>query len=234
MSISYVRKFLMAEIRLRLSKYPCLFYSLYRYRDRTQRLGVVKDTDIVIEGYPRSANSFAVIAFETAQECNLSIAHHLHVPVQVEYGIRYGLPTLVLIRDPMDAAVSLVIRQPYRTVAQALREYIQFYDHILSLPRQKYVVADFSTVTTEFGQVIDFMNDRFGTDYNRFDHTEENEQEVFETLQMISPTGRHKSMRGSWPSEKRDKKKKEVRAELDTPEYAPLLQRCRELHDTLT
>src|SRR5207247_8264431 len=41
------------------------------------------ETEICIEGFPRSGNTFAVIAFQQAQTRTVSIAHHVHAPGSV-------------------------------------------------------------------------------------------------------------------------------------------------------
>jgi hypothetical protein len=47
------------------------------------------------------------------------IAHHLHAPAQVIRAARWRILTLVLMRRPRDAVLSLVIRDPV-SVDQAL------------------------------------------------------------------------------------------------------------------
>ena len=67
---------------------PTVFFGLYRLlrtrKDLTR--AVTPDKQVVIEGFPRSGNSFARRAFIMAQDETFdvtSIAHHLHVPAQV-------------------------------------------------------------------------------------------------------------------------------------------------------
>ena len=70
---------------------------------------VTPDKLVVIEGFPRSGNSFARRAFIMAQDETFDvtrIAHHLHVPAQVIRAARWRIPTLVLIRRPKDAVLS--------------------------------------------------------------------------------------------------------------------------------
>ena len=46
---------------------PFLFYNFYRLKPSYRDLLVDRRTRIVIEGFPRSGNTFAVAAFEQAQ-----------------------------------------------------------------------------------------------------------------------------------------------------------------------
>lgn len=214
------------EARMHVGCNEILFYSLYGLKSKTRRLGVTRETEVVIEGYPRCANSFAVLAFEMSQSREVEVGHHLHVPVQVERGIRRGLPTVVLIRNPRDATVSLVLRQPARTISQALREYLGFYNYILDLDESKYVVGDFNIVTKNFGVVISKINNKFGTDFENFKHTKENEEKIFDKLRSITPVSQEKDVRGSWPSRKKHKMKEEVRKKLESRRYKSLLREC--------
>jgi hypothetical protein len=58
---------------------------------------VSRTTQLVIEGYPRLGNTFAVVAFLQAQKEDVRIAHHLHAPAQVIRAARWRIPTIVLI-----------------------------------------------------------------------------------------------------------------------------------------
>jgi hypothetical protein len=86
--------------------HPAIYFNLFRLlrtRRSVERL-VTPDTQLVIEGFPRSGNSFARRAFVMAQNESshkTRIAHHIHVPAQVVRAARWRIPTLVLIRrDP--------------------------------------------------------------------------------------------------------------------------------------
>lgn len=141
-------------------------------------------TEIVIEGFPRSANTFAVMAFRFAQERHVAIAHHLHAPAQVIAGLDAGLPVVVLIRRPRDAIVSLAIRDPYLTLEGCARSYLKFYRRIASF-RNRFTVATFDQVISDFGLVIRRLNGRFGTQYHEFIATPANVERVFESIDAV-------------------------------------------------
>src|ERR671917_4320 len=105
---------------------PFLFYNFYRLRPNYRDLLVDRRTQIVIEGIPRSGNTFAVVAFEQAQRESVRIAHHLHMPAQVMRAARWHIPTLVLMRKPADAVLSLAIREPRISIRQAMKHYVSF------------------------------------------------------------------------------------------------------------
>nr|MBA2566441.1 hypothetical protein [Thermoleophilaceae bacterium] len=53
-------------------------------------------TRVVIEGFPRSANSYTFLAFR-GWNPGVRIGHHLHTPLQVTLAVRLGVPCAVLI-----------------------------------------------------------------------------------------------------------------------------------------
>src|SRR5262245_32533170 len=96
-----------------IGQYPALYLPPVRWKRRADlrhlRSGarnpsrsepVFRDTEAIIEGFPRSANTFAATAFQLAQTKPVRVAHHLHVPSQIIAGARWGIPTIVLVRDP--------------------------------------------------------------------------------------------------------------------------------------
>jgi hypothetical protein len=153
-----------------------------KYREPGKEPEIVdRQTELVIEGFPRSANTFAVVAFQLAQETPVRIAHHLHAPCQLIAGARRGVPSLALIRGPEEAIISEVLRKPAIGVGQAMRSYLRFYQP-LELYRQDLIVGRFDEVTGDFGSVIRRMNRRFGTRFAPFEHTERNVQECFDLI----------------------------------------------------
>jgi hypothetical protein len=138
-------------------------------RRRPGRAVVGADSALLIEGFPRSASTFAVFAFQTAQPRPVRVAHHLHAPAHVVEAVDLGVPALVLIRPPQDAVVSTVMW--WRVgVAPALAAYARFYEHVLPY-RDACVVGPFDEATSDFGASIDRVNRRYGTRFGRFAHT---------------------------------------------------------------
>jgi hypothetical protein len=146
--------------------------------------GVVLDgrTDIVIEGYPRSANGFAVAAFSLTQPRPVRVAHHTHAPGHVIAAVRRGVPALVLARDPDDAVAEWVGVKPFLSARQALRAYVRFYEPLLPY-RDRFVVGTFDQVNADFGSVIHRVNERFGTRFREFQHTEESLRKAAEEIE---------------------------------------------------
>ena len=153
------------------ARYPRLAVPVARWRGYGAPLSA--DTEIVIEGFPCSANTFVVEAFRLAQGRPVGVAHHLHAPGHVIAALRRGVPALVLIREPDGAASDFARAKPALTLAQVLRAYVRFYEPLLEY-RHRLVVGPFEEVTTDLGAVIRRVNVRFGTAFEEFRHTEEN------------------------------------------------------------
>ena len=128
---------------------------------------VSRTTEIVIEGYPRSGNTFAVVAFRQAQGREIKMAHHLHAAAQIKRAARLGVPAIVLIREPSEAILSVLVRDPHASMRWALHSYVRFYSTVLPY-LEKAVVAPFATVTSDLASIIRMVNTRYGTAFKEF------------------------------------------------------------------
>jgi hypothetical protein len=168
-------------LRSLLGPYP-LYVRFLRWRHGADRGIVGPDTEVVIESYPRSGNTFSVTAFEMAQGRQPRVADHLHAPAQVVLAARMRIPCLVLIRRPEDAILSHAIRFPYISIRQCLTDYVRFYRTVLPY-RDSYLLVRFESTTRDFGAAMVALNQKFSTSFAVFDHTPENERECFAIVQ---------------------------------------------------
>jgi hypothetical protein len=190
------------------------------------RLWVSRTTDIVIEGYPRSGNTFAVVAFRQAQGREIQIAHHLHAAAQIKRAARLDVPAIVLIREPPEAILSVVVRDPHASMRWALLSYIRFYSTVVPY-LEKTVVAPFATVTSDLASIIRVVNTRYGTAFKEFVPTEDALNSVRQTVEWM---GQLDSMKTGWdyrrgvalPSEQRRRAKEARRAEYLNEGNKPL------------
>lgn len=177
------------HLRQRMKHFVCARPKLYNILvaflpPERQRLAANKETECIIDGYPRSANTFAVVAFKSAGNAHLSLAHHTHVPATVLYGCTHNLPTVVLIRNPLDAVCSAVIFSGAQPRA-LLKEWIWFYRNCWAY-RSKFVVASFNEVTEDFGAVIEKLNLRWGTSFAVFKSDDEAMARVDSRIEAIA------------------------------------------------
>jgi len=219
-----------------LSTQPAIYLPFARRKYRAIDSRVVgADADIVIEGFQRSGNTFSVFAFELAQEPErVKVIHHLHAAAQVVAAVRKGLPTVVLIRDPKESVLSHMVREPCITTRQAIAHWIRFYGTVLPY-RDKVVMADFSEITTDFGQVIRRVNKRFGRSFQEFEHTKANTERVFELTEERNRGlhGRVDERYVARPSIERQAMKDRLQASFDAPQTARLRDRAYRIYHQL-
>lgn len=195
-----------------IERHPSLFLKLQRLKycrsDFSERI-VSPDSLICIEGFYRSANSFAVRCFRAANDvdgCSPRIATHVHSAAHVRVALKLGIPTLVLIRPPKATVVStkawmiqlnkIPNAQGY-PVEFLLRSYTQFYCDLLPL-RERFVTATFDEVTEDFGEIIEHVNDRFKARFKRFNHSHSNVQQIFDSSKVhLSPSAERDAIKQS-------------------------------------
>ena len=204
------------DAKTSLARYPMVAVPIQRLRGHGE---LVDDrTEVVIEAFPRCASSFAVAAFRLAQEPSpTAIAHHTHMPAQVMEAARRALPTMVLVRDPVDAVVSHVIRNPDLSVRAAVRGYLRFYAPLVPV-LGSFVTATFDEVVGSFGTAIERLNARFGTSFGLFEHTAANvariESEIERDYRSREGSGARLEAVIPRPSASRDAAKTEVLARV--------------------
>ncbi len=169
-------------LRSRLAEHPAY---LRVARRRHGEAVVSEATELVIDGFTRSASTFAVVAFQLAQPRPVRVGHHLHAPGQIIRAVRLGVPVLLTVRPPEETVLSLVVREPYVTIPQGLHAYARFHERLLAL-RDAMVVADFPEVTAHLDRSIARINARFGTEFAAFDPTPERTRECFDLIEVRS------------------------------------------------
>jgi hypothetical protein len=215
-----------------LARTPYLWDAAMRVRPEKKATLARPDTAIVIEGFLRSGNTFSVAAFHIANGPELHVGRHLHGAPHVLRAVRLGLPTVVLIRQPRDAVLSYLVRRPTLTPYDALLEYLDFYRTAWPA-RHGFVVAPFDRVTSDFGAVLEQVNERFGTSFRRYEPTPENEARAFrlvEEMNRLETGGEVVESLVGRPSSERSRRKEELRALLERPRTAEKMSAAEALY----
>lgn len=222
---------LRATLVSHLGRHEALFALYYRRHPRFGRLVVRPDSEIVIEGYPRCANSFSVLAFERAQQRPMHIGHHLHAPAQIALGVKYGIPVLALIREPISAAASLITRHPEISAAQALRQYVSFYECVRRYGDQ-VVLADFRRITSDYAGVIDAVNRRFNRSFRPYVNSAAEDEAVFNEIDNLN--SKNEGGAENQLARPSDAKSALLQAARRRVEQEPLAARARVVFDGLS
>lgn len=225
------------KLRWFLGKHEKTLFAVLLRRDLSKQL-VTRKSDIIIEGFPRSGNTFTETAIQLAQgDQPLRIASHLHFPAHVIRGVRLGKPCLIVLREPLDAIASmLVYYNDNFPTRQAIREYIEFYEMLPPLQDQ-ILVATFKEVRDDMGFVIKRFNTKFNLHLAEFEHTPKNERRCFKMIEQkaidkYGETHIH-SMRSAKPTHTRDDLKKQMIERLSSKTYAMDMQRAQAVYQTL-
>lgn len=245
------------RLRTRVSEYPRLYLPFARHKYPGPSPEVISSvTEFVIDGYTRSASTFAVYALQLAQPVPVRLAHHLHAPAQLVAAARAGVPALAVIREPQGAITSQLIREPGVVMRDALVGYVRFYECLFRW-RNCFVVADFEEITKDFGAVTRRINERFGTTFAEFEPTGQNVHRCFELIKLrgtLSPvllgfesgtvtagellpevaalSRRDGPAADEWiPSAGRDRAKAALREQWAHPALAPLRERARWVYE---
>lgn len=210
------------DTRMRCGTAPVLWHAVELVNWRAVRrphVRVTAATELVMDGFPSSGNSYSIgalrLACRQAGVAEPAVAHHLHNPGQILEAVRRRLPVLLLVREPTAAVASLVSRWPWLTVGQGLVAWARFHERMLPAI-DSMVVADFAEVTGDFGAVVRRVNARFGTTFPVFEATEENRRAVY----APDPDARAE----------RRARAAAARAELDDPRYGPDRERAAALY----
>lgn len=124
------------------------------------------ETELVIEGFPRSANTYMASWFELAQRRPTAISSHLHESFQVRFAERENIPCIVLVRRPLDAVASAILRDNRMQPRSLLRNYKRFYREVVRVHKNSVVVR-FEDVVMDANKAIDELNIRYGTCFSK-------------------------------------------------------------------
>jgi len=209
---------LLVMIRNELIKYNYI-YQIYIKYIRKHLLGkelyfVNKTTDIIIEGFPRSANTFCYKAFSLAQNKSLKIAHHTHLSSQIIKGVKLGIPTLVLIRRPLDTVISHYLKDKLANPFISILNYINFYKKILPY-KNKFIVGEFNQIINNLDKIIEKINDKYNIDFKIFYPTKKNIKKAFILIDIANEIrGQNSPFQSSKPRIEKKIAKEKIKKDL--------------------
>lgn len=153
------------ELRMFLGKKEWCYSFFFRLFEKRWFTSIYQPhPEIVIEAFGGSANSFAVFAFQAAQDRSIKIAHHLHITGQIKQAIKQHLPVVVIVRNPIDAVTSLLSRDYCPSAKWGFRHYTLFYEDIIQ-HADSIVWVHFEDLVKKPEMMIHAVNARFNTSY---------------------------------------------------------------------
>jgi len=221
------------ELANYISQYPNLYTVISKMLSGRDCYTTEK-TDIVIDGFPRSANTYATYAFDVAQSKKIIIANHIHKKSQFLLAKKYGVPAILLIRKPLDCISSLLIRQPKYDPTTLFKSYYQFYDSLKGM--DSYVVGSFDDVLNHYDEVIKKVNQKFKKQFNLYYKTPENEEKVKQIVQTQDEliNAKDYEQRVAYPSAARKQAASNIKKLLSHKQYCSQLNDCNEMYNLIT
>ncbi len=222
---------------LRRAKYfvgdqPALMPLYLRLTPEGTSRAITAETDLVIEGFPRSGNTFAVFALRAANP-GISIASHIHHFAPIKTARKQRLPLLIAIREPLGCLSSYLVAGSHARPSDVLHEYLSYYSALVSID-DGVVFATFDQIVGSYGTAIGRLNARFDTQFNGYDNDAESDTEVISTIKTYhASVHRHRrpTEAAPVPQPGRDEIKAQYRLQLQSPDLGELLQRAHDLYN---
>jgi len=223
----YRTRMAMRTARERLGDDPALLPIVLRATPLGVSRQLTDRTNLVIEGFPRSGNTFAYFAVRhaAAEEPRvLMVSSHVHTPSAVKAATARRIPTVVVIRNPLDAVTSLLIAAPHVPFDRAILEWSHHHREIWPY-RDRFLTATFEHVTADMGSVTDRLGSVFGINLPRYQPTAANDDAVFAAIEH-----NHQVLHGGTenvvprPSSARGAERRWLEQQLAEPHLAHLLQ----------
>lgn len=140
------------------------------------------DSAICVDGFPRSANSYAYYLVQYSQPEGFGLSGHTHSSEALINAVRMGVPSVLVAREPRATVASLVQHVGSRiTISDAVHAYLRFYRRLAQV-RESLIVSDFPRTTSDGGWFLREVNRRHGTNFEPYVATPEHEERVFELL----------------------------------------------------
>lgn len=219
-------------------RYPftLIILNLFYIRNKTGINITTKNTDLVIEGFPRSGNTYCVAAFNVIHNDVITLSHHVHGTGQLALAHKHSVPCLLLVRPPIAAITSLVLRYPFLSIADGFKLYIAFHKSALKFTSIIQFVS-FNTLTTDFSKVVNTLNKRFNTSFNSTPITPQIENKIIQRVEEMdrsdnSSDSINESMVAR-PSEYRNKLKTKITKEIKQDKYSDLSLKAEEIYKKL-
>lgn len=209
----YTVKDLKFDFKTFVNKRPFL-YPVYRIYPKFRQRLVTKNTDICIEGFPRSGNTFAVHTFKYFNP-DAQVAHHIHAPVQFFQAVKLKIPCLIMVRNPLDTIASVVVVDRSLSIEAALNHYISYYKMLINFKESEYIIlADIEIINKMFDQLMSSINKRFNKSFNSVALNMENKAEIANIVKYQNKKANNPKNLVAIPNKKKEKLKDKIKPKV--------------------
>jgi hypothetical protein len=194
---------------------------------------ITDGTELVIEGFPRSGNTYTVFALQDAAQHQLKLSSHVHHPSQVKLAVERGVPTILVVREPIAALSSYLTYGQHARPTHVLREYYSYHQELIPYA-DRVLVLTFEEIVSDMSAIIERINCRFAMVLPPFDQSAENVNHLFEEIarqhQLVHPDLQpdHVAPR---PTIARRQINEHHRDELLDPRHEALRSQCANIYE---
>lgn len=165
---------------------PLLYFLFRQGSGKVKRFRVTKETELVIEGFPRSANTYALHTFLHIQSPRRpKVAHHIHTVAHVKAALKLNKPVLLLVRDPKGSVASLKMRRRNVPVDILLMRYVIFHRG-LERYLENVIVARFDRFIESPDMYISKINEKFMTEFSSYKLDNEDREAIGESILKVN------------------------------------------------
>lgn len=178
----------LAEIRFRLGRMVLdsfLATQYMRVRETYQHVRYIDRCDMVVDGFPRSANTYAWYAIRTAIEPMYMVRGHTHSVATIRAAIRAGKPAMLLVRDPDSSVASYYQMLNGVSLKACYDAYSNFHERCVPIKDDLYL-AKFEDVVADLGSVLEEFYINFGLDWPKYVKSATSERLVTEVIDFAS------------------------------------------------
>jgi hypothetical protein len=232
---AFARRLLPNDVRFPLYTWilslPVLADLFVRINPGLRANRVHRRTRLLVDGYPRSANTWTSFAFQELVGHG-QVASHLHSSQSIRTAARLGVPCVLLVRDPDEAVASALTFDTAVQVKTAFRAYARYYE-VAGKAADKVVVVDFATAVSDFPEVVRRVNARYGTGFSVDRAATLDKEQIFERIDReskIVADGRDVTAIAPRPHEGRQHRD----VAMDDPSWAKERARARAAYELVT
>lgn len=173
------------------------------------------DPDIIVDAYPRSANSYFAWAIEL-KEVPVVMSHHLHSRFQITRAIKKRIPLIVLIRNPLDACLSSAVYNDINFITLELIKWQIFYKKVLAnLPDEGIKILNFEDIISEdINLIINNVFLEYGVKVPKNITPQEIKDTIYETNIKQHDSVSESARKITLPSKRKELYKKELKSNL--------------------